>query len=214
MNEIDEPLEKEEKQEGIEEIEDAPLRTDFSLPRKIKTTKLIISFVINFLIGGTSFSMAIIWFVNPPEVNAFYRVFAIFLLIFGGALLIQFPHSLVRTLNSRLILGKNSVSYRNSFFWNKVAWKDIQDVLIQQKLTKDLAENELVGIGIVRFRTVTKGHIFIGDTYPVFDAEEIIQSIKEVFDLALEESEYQLKISFERPSSQLRYIYFQKELRE
>ena len=86
--------------------------------------------------------------------------------------------------------------------------------MIQQKLTKDLAENELVGIGIVRFRTVTKGYIFIGDTYPVFDAEEIIQSIKEVFEIALEESEYQMKISFERPSGQTRYIYFQKELRE
>ncbi|GAH04310.1 unnamed protein product, partial [marine sediment metagenome] len=129
-------------------------------------------------------------------------------------LLIQFPLSLGRTLNTRLILGKKSVSYRNTFFWNKVSWLDVQDVLIQQKMTKDLAENELVGIGIVRFRTVTKGHIFIGDTYPVLDAEEIIQAIRDAFEQALEETDYKLKISFERPSMKMRYIYFLRELKE
>lgn len=66
----------------------------------------------------------------------------------------------------------------------------------------------------MRFRTVTKGYIFIGDTYPVIVAEEIIQSIKEVFEIALEETDYKLKINFERPSAQMRYIYFIKELKE
>lgn len=214
LNDTKEQLELAKEPKIDEELEDVPLRTDFTLPRKIKITKLIISIVINFLIGGTQFSMAIVWFVNPPEVNTFYRVFASFLLIFGGILLIQFPLSLGRTLNTRLILGKKSVSYRNTFFWNKVSWLDVQDVLIQQKMTKDLAENELVGIGIVRFRTVTKGHIFIGDTYPVLDAEEIIQAIRDAFEQALEETDYKLKISFERPSMKMRYIYFLRELKE
>lgn len=214
MSNAKEEIELEGKDELEDEEEDEPLRTDFSLPRKIKITKLIISLVINLLIGGVSFSMSIVWFVNPPEINTFYRVFASFLLIFGGILLIQFPLSLGRTLNTRLILGKKSVSYRNTFFWNKVEWADVQDILIQQKLTRDLAENELIGIGIVRFRTVTKGYIFIGDTYPVYDAEGIIQSIKEVFEIALEETDYRVKISFERPSAQTRYIYFIKELKE
>ncbi|MBK5114410.1 MAG: hypothetical protein KGD59_15225 [Candidatus Heimdallarchaeota archaeon] len=215
MSDSQEKIELEEEELAVEEEEeDVPLRTDFTLPRKIKITKLIISLVINFLIGGVSFSMSIVWFVNPPEINTFYRVFASFLLIFGGILLFQFPLSLGRTLNTRLILGKKSVSYRNTFFWNKVSWADVQDILIQQKLTRDLAENELVGIGIVRFRTVTKGYIFIGDTYPVIVAEEIIQSIKEVFEIALEETDYKLKINFERPSAQMRYIYFIKELKE
>lgn len=214
LSDTKEQLELAEEPEIDEELEDVPLRRDFTLPRKIKITKLIISIVINFLIGGAQFSMAIVWFVNPPEVTTFYRVFASFLLIFGGILLIQFPLSLGRTLNTRLILGKKSVSYRNTFFWNKVSWLDVQDVLIQQKMTKDLAENELVGIGIVRFRTVTKGHIFIGDTYPVLDAEEIIQAIRDAFEQALEETDYKLKISFERPSMKMRYIYFLRELKE
>ena len=203
-----------EELEEIQEDESEPLQTDFTLPRKIKITKLIISLVINILIGGTSFALAIVWFVNPPEVTATWRVFASFLALFGGILLIQFPISLARTFNTRLILGKNSIRFRNSFFWNQVKWADIQDILIQQKLTRDLAENELVGIGIVRFRTVTKGYIFIGDTYPVYEAEGIIESTKEIFEIYLEETEYKLKIAFERPSAQTRYIYFQKELRE
>ncbi len=214
MTDTKEPLKLDDKSEIDEELEYVPLRKDFTLPRKIKVTKLIISLVINFLIGGLSFSMAIVWFVNPPEVTTFYRVFAAFLLIFGGILLIQFPLSLGRTLNTRLILGKKSVSYRNTFFWNKVSWADVQDILIQQKMTKDLAENELVGIGIIRFRSVTKGYIFIGDTYPVLDAEEMIQAIKEAFEDALEETDYKLKVSFERPSMKTRYIYFLKELKE
>lgn len=214
MTDTKEPLKLDDKSEIDEELEYVPLRKDFTLHRKIKVTKLIISLVINFLIGGLSFSMAIVWFVNPPEVTTFYRVFAAFLLIFGGILLIQFPLSLGRTLNTRLILGKKSVSYRNTFFWNKVSWADVQDILIQQKMTKDLAENELVGIGIIRFRSVTKGYIFIGDTYPVLDAEEMIQAIKEAFEDALEETDYKLKVSFERPSMKTRYIYFLKELKE
>ena len=214
MTDTKEPLKLDDKSEIDEELEYVPLRKDFTLPRKIKVTKLIISFVINFLIGGLSFSMAIVWFVNPPEVTTFYRVFAAFLLIFGGILLIQFPLSLGRTLNTRLILSKKSVSYRNTFFWNKVSWADVQDILIQQKMTKDLAENELVGIGIIRFRSVTKGYIFIGDTYPVLDAEEIIQAIKEAFEDALEKTDYKLKVSFERPSMKTRYIYFIRELKE
>ena len=213
MTDTKEPLKLDDKSEIDEELEYVPQRKDFTLPRKIKVTKLIISLVINFLIGGLSFSMAIVWFVNPPEVTTFYRVFAAFLLIFGGILLIQFPLSLGRTLNTRLILGKKSVSYRNTFFWNKVSWADVQDILIQQKMTKDLAENELVGIGIIRFRSVTKGYIFIGDTYPVLDAEEIIQAIKEAFEDALEKTDYKLKVSFERPSMKTRYIYFLKELK-
>jgi hypothetical protein len=206
----------EEAQEITEELDEEvePLRTNFTLPRKIKVTKLIISLVLNVLIGGTSFALAIVWFVNPPEVTVTWKVFAWFLVIFGVVLLGQFPIALVRTFNTRLILGKNTIRYRNSFFWNQVKWADIQDILIQQKLTRDLAENELVGIGIVRFRTVTKGYIFIGDTYPVHEAEGIIQSTKEVFEIYLEETEYKLKIAFERPSAQTRYIYFQKELRE
>ena len=214
LSEVKEPLELADKPEVDEESEYVPLRKDFTLPRKIKVTKLIITLVINFLIGGLSFSMAIVWFVNPPEVTTFYRVFAIFLVIFGGVLLIQFPISLGRTLNTRLILGKKSVSLRNSFFWNTVSWTDVQDVLIQQKMTKDLADNELIGIGIVRFRTVTKGYIFIGDTYPVFDVEEMIQAIKEAYEEALEETDYKLKVSFERPSMKMRYIYFIRELKE
>lgn len=214
MTDTKEPLKLDDKSEIDEELEYVPLRKDFTLPRKIKVTKLIISLVINFLIGGSSFSMAIVWFVNPPEVTTFYRVFAAFLLIFGGILLIQFPLSLGRTLNTRLILGKKSVSYRNTFFWNKVSWADVQDILIQQKMTKDLAENELIGLGIIRFRSVTKGYIFIGDTYPVLDAEEMIQAIKETFEDALEETDYKLKVSFERPSMKMRYIYFLKELKE
>lgn len=214
LSEVKEPLELDDKPEVDEESEYVPLRKDFTLPRKIKVTKLIITLVINFLIGGLSFSMAIVWFVNPPEVTTFYRVFAIFLVIFGGVLLIQFPISLGRILNTRLILGKKSVSLRNSFFWNTVSWTDVQDVLIQQKMTKDLADNELIGIGIVRFRTVTKGYIFIGDTYPVFDVEEMIQAIKEAYEEALEETDYKLKVSFERPSMKMRYIYFIRELKE
>ena len=214
LSDTEEQVELNDKPEIDEELEYVPLRKDFSLPRKIKITKLIITLVINFLIGGLSFSMAIVWFVNPPEVTTFYRVFAIFLLIFGGVLIIQFPLSLGRILNTRLILGKKSVSLRNTFFWNTVSWSDVQDILIQQKMTKDLADNELIGIGIVRFRTVTKGYIFIGDTYPVFDAEEMIQAIKEAYEKALEETDYKLKVSFERPSMKTRYIYFLRELKE
>ncbi|NPE09301.1 MAG: hypothetical protein GNW80_13530, partial [Asgard group archaeon] len=66
MSDSKEQVEFDDKPEIDEELEYVPPRTDFTLPRKIKVTKLIISLVINFLIGGLSFSMAIVWFVNPP----------------------------------------------------------------------------------------------------------------------------------------------------
>ena len=182
----------------------------FTIPKKIRVTKLIIAIIINFVIGGAMLVFAIYYYIDPYDVNTYLLVFSVFMLIVGALLFLQFPIILIRTYNSLLIVNEKEVIVRNTLNKVKVNWSDIQDVLIRERLTKELGSNELVGLSIIRFRTVTKGIIFIGDNYPAEDSEEIIDSLKKYFEKALQGTSFKLHEKHERPSLTTRFTYLEK----
>ena len=196
-----------------EEQEDITHRKDFRLPKKIRLIKLAICIIINIIMGGVMIALGIVYFVTPViESSLYYSLFAAFMILVGVFLFGQSPLVVARTVNSRLILGEKKVKIRNAFRWKVVKWDDIQEVLIRQKLTKKLDANDLIGIDIVRFRTVAGGTHFLADNFPVDDAEEIIKSIVESFEDFLEETDYHVHEKAERPSVEYRYLYFNKKI--
>jgi len=177
--------EDEELDEGLSEVEDEPLlvRREFSIPKKIKITSVIIAVVVYLILGSAMLTLAIYYFVNPPEdTSTYFKVFAIFMALSGGFLLVQFPILMGRTLNNRLVLGNNIVKLRNVFNWKSVRWQDVQEVLIREKFKRGSETNEFVKVDIIRFRTISQGIHFMADSYPTEDAEQMISSIKAVFE--------------------------------
>ncbi|NHK29863.1 MAG: hypothetical protein FK730_00835 [Asgard group archaeon] len=197
-----------------EEMTDEPLRRFFVLPRKIKVVKTVLAFLINFLLGGASIGLAIYFFINPWEDSTYIKVLAAFLLIFGASIFLQFPFTLARTFLAHLDLGEKVITSRNSFRINKMKWDDVQDILIREKLTRDMSSTEIIGLDLVRFRSVTNAIYFLGDNYPKDEVMEIISSIKKAFSLAVEGTDHQIIAQTERPSIQIRMIYFTKETKE
>lgn len=203
------------KQTDIEEeLEEKILQRYFVLPRNIRVLKTIIAFVINFILGGASFGLAIYFFINPWEDSTYIKIMGAFLLIFGASILLQFPFALARTFLSHLNLGKKTITTRNSFRIKEMKWDDVQDILIRVKLSRDLTSNELIGLDLVRFRSVTNAIFFLGDNFPKEDAIEIISSIKNTFNLSVEGTEYRIIEQTERPSAQIRVIYLIKEIKD
>jgi hypothetical protein len=200
-----------EQTEVEEEITDETLKRFFVLPRKIKTVKAVLAFVINFLLGGVSIGLAIYFFINPWEDSTYSKILGAFLLIFGASIFLQFPFTMARTFLAHLDLGEKVITSRNSFRINKMNWDDVQDILIREKLTRDMSSNEIIGLDLVRFRSVTKAIFFLGDNYPKEDAMEIVSSIKKAFSLSVEGTEYRIRAETERPSMQIRMIYLIKE---
>ncbi len=198
----------------IEDDEPVQLRRDFSIPKNIKLTKIIIAIVINFLIGGAMFALSIVYYIIHPVESVYLMVFALFMTIIGGALLIQFPFAFSKALNSQLILGEKSVKFRNTFSWTRIPWIDVEEVLITEKLTKELDSNEIIAVDLIRFRTISKGHYFMGESYPIEEAIQIKESILETFQIALEGTDYMVKEKQERPSIRSRMIFYDKVIRD
>lgn len=200
-----------EKKEENEDFEDLPLRYNYSIPRKIKRIKIIIAVMINFVIGGMMTALAIYYFVNPPEENTMYwRIFGIFLVLFGGFLLIQFPMVFLRTINSNLKLEGKNVFVRNVLNWKALPWDDIQEIYMREKLTKELDKNELIAIDIIRFRTVNNSIHFFTDSYPSIDAEQMKKSLKEIFSEKIVNTNYHVNERVERPTISMRITYYIK----
>jgi len=199
----------EEETSAIKDVES--FRTDFSLPPKIKRIKIIIAVVTNFLLGGVTTSMAIYFFIKPQVENTTYNVvLAVFMLLFGGILFIQFPLIMARTINSRLILSGERIYLRNAFTWKSVPWVEVEEILAREKLSKDLAESELLGVDLIRFRTLTAGIHFLAENYPAEDADEMLLAIARTFENILEGTEFEVEEKTERPSIQTRLRYFIK----
>ncbi|MHA1220274.1 MAG: hypothetical protein ACTSQB_00930, partial [Candidatus Heimdallarchaeota archaeon] len=60
------------------------------------------------------------------------------------------------------------------------------------------------------FRTISQGIHFMADSYPTEDAEQMISSIKAVFEEKLEGSDHKVVENNERPSITIRLRYFKK----
>ncbi|MBN1329704.1 MAG: hypothetical protein JXA54_09550 [Candidatus Heimdallarchaeota archaeon] len=208
---IDEEYSKEDDLYEEEEIDDLPLKYNYSIPRKIKRIKIIIAVVINFLIGGMMTTLAIYYFINPPEDNTLYwRIFGVFLLLFGGLLLLQFPLAILRPINSCLKLEGKNIFVRNVLNWKTLPWEDIQEIYLREKLTKELDNNELIAIDIIRFRTINNSIHFFADSYPTIDAEQMKKSLKEIFSEKVSNTNYHITERIERPSITMRIVYLIK----
>lgn len=197
-----------------DDSEETAVQRYFVLPRNIRTTKAIIAIVINFIIGGVSFGLAIYFFIKPWEDSLYSKILASLLLIFGSATLLQFPFAIARTFLSYLNLGEKTITLRNSFRIKEMKWDEIQDILIRTKLSRDMASNELIGLDLIRFRSVTDAIFFLGDNYPKEDAFEIISSVIDTFKFSVEGTEYKIIEQTERPSIQIRMIYLIKETKD
>ncbi|MCF2143148.1 MAG: hypothetical protein K9W42_05560 [Candidatus Heimdallarchaeota archaeon] len=204
--------EEEEEENAMPTSEDErPFRTDFSLPIKIKRIKILIAIVINLILGGVTTSMGIYFFVKPQVNNTTYNViFAIFMLLFGGIIFLKFPFVMARTINSQLILSGEEIKLRNAFSWKKVPWREVEEILAREKLSKDIAEGELLGVDLIRFRTVTTSIHFLAENYPAADADEMLLAIARTFERVLEGTDFEVEERTERPSLQTRLRYFVK----
>ena len=198
MNEIEEMTE-----------ETTEIRTIFSFPQKIKQVK--IGLAIAQIISGIVFLVIpIVYFVIQDEKTVPLNLLAILALIVATVLIFMFPTNLAKAINSTLILGENKVKIRNSFNWKEIPWKDVQDVLITEKLSNDPASNVTIGASIIRFRTISKGHYFFVDSYPKEDVNEMKESIKEIYTISVSESGYTIKEKVDRPSLRTRFTLYEK----
>jgi len=189
--------EEREEEKGVSTSEEEQsFRTDFSLPIKIKRIKILIAIVINLILGGVTTSMGIYFFVKPQVNNSTYNViFAIFMVLFGGIIFLQFPFVMARTINSQLILSGEEIKLRNAFSWKKVLWREVEEILAREKLSKDLAESELLAVDLIRFRTVTTSIHFLVENYPAADADEMLLAIARTFERVLEGTDLALHIT-------------------
>lgn len=203
--------EKEEEDEEEEEIEELPIKYNYSIPKKIKRVKISIAVIINFVIGGMMTALAIYYFIKPPEENTTYwRIFGVFLILFGGFLLIQFPMVMMRTINSSLKLEGKNVYVRNVLNWKALPWGDIQEIYLREKLTREIDKNELVAIDIIRFRTINNSIHYFADSYPTLDAEQMKKSLKEIFSEKIADTDYHVGERVERPAINMRITYYIK----
>ncbi|NHJ48855.1 MAG: hypothetical protein FK733_13810 [Asgard group archaeon] len=196
--------------ESEDEFDSEEIQRIYTIPRKIKIARIINAVVINFILGGVLISLAIYFFINPWEDTIYIKVLAGFVLAFGVLIFAQFPFSLTRTFNSKLDLGLENVTARNTFQAKSLSWNEIQDVLVRVKLKQDINSNELVGIDLIRFRALHETIFFLGDNYPKEEALQILFSVSEAFKISVEGSEYKIKEQTERPSAKMRMIYFEK----
>jgi hypothetical protein len=182
----------------------------YAIPRRIKIVRIINAIVVNFILGGVLIGLSIYFFIEPWEDSTYIKVLAAFVLIFGVLIFAQFPFSLARTINSKLDLGLKDVVIRNSFRTHSMSWNEIQDILVRVKLKRDFNSNEMVGIDMVRFRALHDTMFFLGDSYPKEEAMEILYSVSEAFKISIEDTEFRIIEQTERPSAQIRMIYFEK----
>lgn len=184
-------------------------RRVFILPKKIKQARIAVS-IAQGIMSIFLVVLPILYFVDPAERSVSLTIFAILGLIFGVVLVGLLPTNIAKTINSKLILGQKSVSIRNSFGWKVFPWKEIQEILITEKLSSDPNNSKSIGISLIRFRTISKNAYFMADSYPADEVREFKNSIKEAFAITLLGTDYTVSEKTERPSVRSRFIYYYK----
>ncbi len=184
-------------------------RSVFVIPKKIKQARIVIS-IAQGIMGIFLIALPTMYFVNPKNPTTSLTIFAILGLTFGVVLLGLLPTNIAKTINSKLILGQKSVSIRNSFGWKVFPWKEIQEILITEKLSSDPNNPKSIGISLIRFRTITKSTYFMAESYPADEVRELKKSTKEAFATALLGTDYSVSEKTERPSVRSRFIYYYK----
>lgn len=196
------------EKEEFELIEEGPRRI-FTFPKKIKQVKVFIA-IVQALSGLFFIVLPIIYFVNPQNNELYLWLLAILALITGVILVGLFPRNLAKAIFSELIITEDKIRIRNSFYWNEIYWKDIQDILITEKLSSDPSINRSIGASIVKFRTIAKGFYYFVDSYPVEDIKVLKESLKLTFAKAIEGTGYSVNEKHERPSIRSRFIFYEK----
>jgi len=181
----------------------------FVLPKKIKQAKIALS-IAQGIMGVFLVVLPILYFVDPAERTVSLMIFAILGLVFGVVLVGLLPTNIAKAVNSKLILGQKSVSIRNSFGWKIFPWKDIEEILLTEKISSDPNNPKSIGISLIRFRTIAKNAYFMADSYPADEVRELKHSTKESFAVALLGTDYSVSEKTERPSVRSRFIYYYK----
>lgn len=180
-----------------------------TIPKKIKRMRIFLA-VLQVVTGILMALFAILYFIDPADDTARLVALGILLLIVGAGLIIAFPFSISRPINSCLELGTKNVNMRNVFKWKSFRWADIQEVMITERLSNDPNINKPVGLGIIRFRTVSENGYFFADSFPKTEVKMVEDSIYHAFEAALQDSDYKVNIESERPSIKTRLIYLKK----
>lgn len=184
-------------------------RRVFVLPKNIKQARIAVS-IAQGIMGIFLVVLPILYFVNPAQTDTSLIILAIIGLLFGVVLVGLLPLNIAKTINSKLILGQKSVSIRNSFGWKVFPWKDIQEILIAEKLSSDPNNPKSIGINLIRFRTISKNTYFKAESYPDTEVKELKNSTKEAFATTLLGTDYSVSEKTERPSVRSRFIYYYK----
>ncbi len=184
-------------------------RTKITIPKKIKRMRIFIA-IAQVITGILMTVFSILYFINPIDETARLVALGILLLIVGVGLIIAFPISLSRPINSCLELGTKNVNMRNLFRWKSFKWENIQEVMITERLSNDPNINKPVGLGLIRFRTVSENGYYFADSFTKDDVKILEDSIYHAFEAALQDSNYKVDIESERPSLKTRLIYLKK----
>ncbi|MFW9922525.1 MAG: hypothetical protein ACFFDW_04455 [Candidatus Thorarchaeota archaeon] len=192
----------------IEENESDVIRI-FTLPKKIMQVKILLA-IGQIILGITFIVLPALYFANPADESIAMKIFAILALLAGAILIMLFPTNIAKSINSKLILGEKKVSIRNSFGWKEIAWSEVQDILVTEKLSSDPNTNKSIGATLVRFRTISKGYYFYLDSYTVEQIKLLKESLKETFKLAVIGKGYTISEKHERPSVRSRFIFYEK----
>ena len=206
ISETSSPLEETEEEYPVEDF-----RRVFVLPKKIKQARIAVA-IAQAIMGIFLVVLPILYFVDPSQNDTSLLILAIVGLIFGAVLVGLFPFNIAKTVNNKLILGKNSISIRNHFLWKIIPWKELQEILITEKLSSDPNNPKSIGISLIRFRTISKNAYFMADSYPANDVKELKTSTKEAYAVAIEGTDYCISEKTERPSVRSRFIYYYKAL--
>ncbi|MHA1503698.1 MAG: hypothetical protein ACTSPT_00750 [Candidatus Heimdallarchaeota archaeon] len=184
-------------------------KSKITLPTKIKRVRIFIA--IAQLVTGILMTVFAIWyFVAPVFETTRLDALGVLLIIVGGGLIIAFPFSISRPINSCLELGTKNVNMRNLFRWKSFKWADIQEIMITERLSNDPNINKPVGLGLIRFRTVSENGYYFADSFTKDDVKIVEDSIYHAFAATLQDSDYKVEIESERPSMKTRLIYLKK----
>ncbi len=192
-------------------VNEEDFRRVFVLPKKIKQARIAVS-IAQGIMAVFLVVLPILYFIDPAERTISLTILAILGLIFGIVLVGLLPTNIAKSINSKLILGLKSVSIRNSFGWKIFPWKEIQEILITEKLSSDPTNPKSIGINLIRFRTITKNAYFMADSYPADEVRELKHSLKEAYGISLLGTDYTVSEKTERPSVRSRFIYYYKAI--
>ncbi|MEA2071686.1 MAG: hypothetical protein U9O98_10415 [Asgard group archaeon] len=216
MNQTESSVElqqEEGKETQLEEeyIEEEGYRKSFSLPKNIRNIKILIA-IGEFITGALMLFVSIYYFLIQQERTTVNWIFAVLLIIFGVFLVILGPIDIIKPINSALLLKEDVLAFRNNINWNTIPWKEIQEILINEKLSDDPNTNVIIGAEIIRFRTVKDNYFFFADSYPVEEIKDIKESLKKEFNKNLEEEGYIVSERHERPSIKTRLVFYERKV--